>query len=616
MYRVLAGLAAALSLQASPLVNAASPDGEALFTQHCLSCHDGGAAKAPHVVILQVMSPESLLETLVSGAMKAQAAHLEQADKVAIAEYLGGRPIREEVAEVTNFCAEDVARADGQVTESDERASITSWGMGATNPRSVPESVSGINRDNAASLTLQWAYAFPGSTRVRSQPTVHRGVIYTGSQDGRVYAIDLASGCTHWVFRAKAEVRSSVSVHESASGELALYFGDFNGNVYAVNGATGQSLWTRDVNDHPDVTITGSPKLHGDTLYVPMSSREWATAADPFYACCTFRGGVVAFNRNTGDIRWKNHVVEPEPSETGEKTPRGTPVLAPSGAPVWNSPTIDEKRGVLYVGTGEAYTSPAHGASDAVVAFDLETGERRWVHQALAGDAWNMSCNIAQRDNCPREDGPDFDIGAATILHRDSEGRDRVLVGQKSGDVFALDPDAGGELLWKTAVGRGGFYGGVHWGMAVDPNRDVLYAPIADTDINDRFKGQRRPGLYALDIATGDVLWEAPTALSCEEGASPMCDPGLSASVTATEGVVFSGALDGTLRAYDSHTGEVIWEYDTVRDFESVSGIAGRGGAIESDGPVLVDGNLLVNSGYLWGGRLPGNVLLRFRVDP
>lgn len=595
---------------AGPVFSAVTPtSGADLFATHCLACHDGGAPKAPHVVMLQVMSPESVLAAMNDGVMKAQSSDLSSEDKAAIAEFLGGRPLSDKPLAVTNFCSRDIARrASSQ--------SVLSWGMGDTNPRSVPGSVSGINRANAETLTLEWAYAFPGATRARSQPTVHQGVVYTGTQNGRVYAIDLTSGCTHWVYQAKAEVRSSVSVQsEGEAGGITLYFGDFNGNVYALDGVSGEARWVKNVEDHPDVTITGSPKLHGDTLYVPMSSREWATAADPYYQCCTFRGGVAAFDRQTGAIRWKNYVVGEAPSATGEVNVRDTPVLAPSGAPVWNSPTIDEARGLLYVGTGEAYSSPAHEASDAVVAFDLVTGERRWVHQALAGDAWNMSCNLAQPDNCPSEDGPDFDIGASTILHRDGDGRERLLVGQKSGDVFALDPDADGKLLWKTAVGRGGFYGGVHWGMAIDPRRDVLYAPIAYTDINDRFKGERKPGLFALDVKTGEILWESPVALACEEGAAPGCDPGLSAAVTATDGVVFSGALDGTLRAHDSNTGEVIWSYNTARTFDSVSGVPGYGGALESDGPVLVDGSVLINSGYLWGGRFPGNVLLHFKAE-
>lgn len=608
MIRMFLVLAVCMLLAARAFSTAPSTSGEELFASNCLACHDGGAPKAPHVVMLQIMSPESVLDAMTAGVMKAQSAHLSAADRLAIAEFLGGRPISDTPLAVTNFCSSDARR------NTSER-SVTSWGMGDTNPRSVPGSVSGINLAAAKSLSLKWAYAFPGATRARSQPTVHQGVVYTGTQTGAVYSIDLNSGCTHWVFQAKAEVRSSVSILAGGeAGEVTLYFGDFNGNVYALDGLSGEPLWIKSLDDHPDVTITGSPKLHGDTLYVPMSSREWATAADPSYPCCTFRGGVAAFDRQSGAIRWKNYVVGEVPAATGKTNARGIPVLAPSGAPVWNSPTIDEARGVLYVGTGEAYSSPAHEASDAVVAFDLNTGERRWVHQALAGDAWNMSCNLAQPDNCPSEDGPDFDIGASTILHRDNTGRERLLVGQKSGHVFALDPDAEGRLLWKTAVGRGGFYGGVHWGMAVDPQRDVLYAPIADTDINDRFEGTRKPGLFALDVKTGEILWESPVALSCEEGTAPGCDPGLSAAVTATDGVVFSGALDGTLRAHDSNTGEVIWQYDTARSYDSVSGVDGYGGALESDGAVLIDGSLLINSGYLWGGRFPGNVLLHFKA--
>lgn len=608
MHRLLASFLAIALPSAVTAAPEPAPNGEALFQKHCLACHNGGAPKAPHVVMLQVMNPESVLAAMESGAMKSQAAGLESSEKTAIAEYLGGRPLNAEKSKVTNFCPQS------QPPDTSTHA-IRDWGMGPGNPRSVPESVSGINRDNASSLKLAWAYALPGATRARSQPTVAGGMVFTGSQDGRVYAIDFESGCTHWVFQADAEVRSAISVRKTDAEQAStLYFGDFNGKVYSLDAADGSVRWTYQIDDHPDITITGSPKLHADTLYVPLSSREWATAADPFYPCCTFRGGVVALDRESGELRWKNHVVEGEPRSTGQKTPRGTEILAPSGAPVWNSPSIDEARGLLYVGTGEAYSSPAHGSSDAVVAFDLKTGKRRWVHQALAGDAWNMGCNIAERGNCPQEDGPDFDIGAATILHRDSDGRERVLAGQKSGEVFALDPGKDGELLWKATVGRGGFYGGVHWGMAVDPDRDVLYAAVADTDINDRFSGQRRPGLYALDIKTGKVLWEAPTELACPEGASPMCDPGLSAAITATDGVVFAGALDGILRAYDSSTGNVIWEYDTVRPYESVNGVEGHGGAIESDGPVIINGSLLINSGYLWGGRLPGNVLLRFEV--
>ncbi len=236
------------------------------------------------------------------------------------------------------------------------------------------------------------------------------------------------------------------------------------------------------------------------------------------------------------------------------------------------------------------------------------------MHQALEDDAWNMSCNIEHDDNCPEQDGPDLDIGASPVLYTMQNGKDIILVGQKSGDVFALDPDNKGELIWKNKVGRGGFIGGIHWGMAVQPKTDMLFAPNADTDIGDRFKGERRPGMIALNIPDGREVWRNDADMECAENAPPQCDPGLSAAATATDGVVFAGALDGYLRAYDASSGEIIWQYNTAREFDSISGVSGHGGSIESDGPVMVDGNVLINSGYLWGGRMPGNVLLKFGV--
>lgn len=585
--------------------------GAELYGQHCAACHEGGVAKAPHIVMLQTTSPESILESLQNGVMRAQAAHLSNEERRQVAEFIGGRPIRAQAEDSTKYC-------DGDQVASG-RSRVTDWGMGERNNRHLSTTAAGVTTDQVDGLKLKWAFAYPDATRARSQPTVVDGRIYVGSQDGTVYALDLESGCAFWRYQSKAEVRSAIAVETNvtADGEPGhvLYFGDFNGNIYALNAKDGSERWVTDVDDHPDVTITGSPKLHEGTLYVPMSSREWATAVDPYYNCCTFRGGVVAFNVDDGSVRWKSRVITEEPKPTGRKNPVGTEFIAPAGAPVWNSPTIDKKRGVLYVGTGQAYSSPAPGTSNSVIAMDLKSGAIRWVHQALENDAWNMACNIERNENCPEQDGPDLDIGAATILYTAQDGKDYVLAGQKSGDVFALDPDKQGALVWKNKIGRGGFIGGIHWGMSVIPTRDFLIAPNADTDIGDRFKGERKPGVFALKVSTGEVVWNAAKPLDCPPGKSEFCDTGVSASVTTTENLVFAGGLDGYLRIYDAANGQILWEFDTDREFATVSGAPGRGGSIESDGPVIVDGNILVNSGYLWGGRMPGNVLLNFSYD-
>jgi polyvinyl alcohol dehydrogenase (cytochrome) len=343
-----------------------------------------------------------------------------------------------------------------------------------------------------------------------------------------------------------------------------------------------------------------------------MSSREWATAADPNYACCTFRGGIAAFDAADGSPLWKSYSIPETPVDTGKRNPLEVPIMGPSGAPVWNSPTIDAKRGLLYVGSGESYTSPAHGNSDAVLAFDMDSGELVWSRQLTAGDAWNMSCFIGSSYNCPEENGPDMDIGAPPLLISLGEGRDILVVGQKNGMVYGLDPDREGAIVWERKVGLGGYAGGIHWGMATDGR--VVYAPNADTDFIGRFDAERFPGVFALDAGSGRQLWYTRAQADCEESEKPACDAGVSASATAAPGLVFAGGFDGQLRAYHSDTGDVLWSYQTKRSYTALSGRRARGGSIESDGPVPYRDGLLVNSGYLFGSRLPGNVLLKFAL--
>jgi polyvinyl alcohol dehydrogenase (cytochrome) len=390
------------------------------------------------------------------------------------------------------------------------------------------------------------------------------------------------------------------------------YFGDLLARVYAVEATTGRLLWSVKVDDHPNATITAAPVAHDGRLYVSVSSLEVTSAADPNYACCTFRGSVVALDARTGAILWKSYTI-PEPAREAGRTRAGTAILAPSGAPVWNSPTIDPGRGWLYVGTGENYSSPASDTSDAVLALRLADGSIAWRAQQTAGDAWNVACMMRDNPNCPIENGPDVDFGAATILARRAGGRDLVLAGQKSGDVHALDPQADGRRLWSRKVGRGGIQGGVHFGMALDGGR--LFVPVSDmrNEFSEGkvYDGPPRPGLYALNAATGELLWSAPAADVC--GGRPFCEPGISAPVTAIPGAVIAGHMDGRLRAYDSATGAVIWEYDTLREFETVGGVRARGGSVGGGaGPVVHDGMLFASSGYDIYNHMPGNVLLAF----
>ena len=468
-------------------------------------------------------------------------------------------------------------------------------------------------------LKLKWAFGYPKAQRARSQPLVALGAVYVGSQDGTVHALDFATGCTRWTFRASAEVRTAIQMDGWVAGTPAparplLYFGDLMARVYAVDALTGQLVWKTKVDDHPNATVTAAPVLYDGRLYVPVSSLEVSSAGDPKYACCTFRGSIHALDAKTGATIWQSYTIPAAPSRTGT-TSVGTAILGPSGAPIWNTPVLDTKRGVLYAGTGENYSSPADDRSDALLAFRLTDGKVLWARQKTSGDAWNVGCML-KNANCPKEEGPDVDFGAASILTTLPDGTDVLLAGQKSGDVYAVRPEDG-SFVWHRKVGRGGIQGGVHFGMALDGN--TLYVPISDmtgeeAEGTNKNKGPPRAGMHALNATTGEVLWSTLADDRCH--GLQYCEPGISAAVTAIPGAVIAGHMDGRLRAYEQATGKVLWETETRQPFTTVNGIAGMGGSMGGGaGPVVQQGHLLVNSGYGVYFHLPGNVLLVYAPE-
>lgn len=495
---------------------------------------------------------------------------------------------------------------------------VGGWGFDTANRRFIDADTAGLSKADIPRLEVKWAFRYPLFTnKARSQPAVTEDTLYVGSQRGTVYALATDSGCIRWRYDAGAEVRTAVSIGEINRRRM-IFFGDFFGHVHAVDAITGEAIWVSEVDDHLVATITGSPILHEQRLYVPVSSFEVAVAGLPFYPCCTFRGAVVALDAATGEKRWKTYMAKP-----AERTGRNTVFVrqyAPSGVPIWSAPTIDPKRNRLYVGTGENYTKPATTTSDAVIAIDLDSGEIVWQRQVTADDAWNFGCVLPGGINCPAEPGLDLDFGASPVLLSAPGRGDVIVAGQKSGVVYGLDPDDNGRVLWERRLGRGGALGGIHWGMAADgarifvPNSDYLNEiPGLRAPAPPMPEMPRRPGLFALDPSDGRVIWTAAVDPRCE--AISECDPGLSAAATAIPGVVFAGSLDGRLLAFDSDTGERLWSTDTAMGFTTTDGKQGHGGSIDADGPVIAGGRLYLNSGYALFGADGGNVLLAYSVD-
>jgi polyvinyl alcohol dehydrogenase (cytochrome) len=568
----------------------------AIYQQYCAACHDTEGSGAPLKAALRTRTAPAILASLETGLMREQGKLLSAEERQLVASYLGS----EKLATRGKRCKARLKLSAPPLWNS--------WGNGVDNRRYQSIASGGVSEGEVSRLELKWAFGFPDAARARSQPVVTREALFTGSQDGRVYALGMADGCTHWTFAAESEVRVSPTLGVDRRGAPdRLYFADFDANVYALDAQSGKLIWRRAVKDHPAGTITGSPTVSGGRIFVPMSSTEIVSAMDDDYGCCTFRGGIVALEAATGKPLWRVYTTDVA-KEFGANR-KGKPAFGPSGAPVWSPPTVDQARGLVYFGTGENYSLPANDKSDAIIAVEAATGRIRWIRQLLGGDAWNGACVKPQIGaNCPTNHGPDLDFGAPPILAKLPNGGDILLAGQKSGLIFGIDPDSGA-VRWQERAGMGGYNGGVHWGMASDGAN--LFVGIADTPGNKAAVGPRRNGVHAFDSATGKPLWSVIEKPTCSQFAYK-CDTAFSAPVTLSAGVLFGGTHNGLVRAYSARDGQLLWSYSTLRDFQTVNGVVARGGSIDSSGPVVAGGHVIVNSGYDKFGEIGGNVLLVF----
>jgi polyvinyl alcohol dehydrogenase (cytochrome) len=557
--------------------------------------------------------------------MKYQGLALSGDERRAIAESLTGRRLRAPLARNT------IGNCGKRPPPSDPRAGPVwnGWGPSIDNTHFQPADRAQLTAEQVPRLHLKWAFGFPDATSAWAQPAIAGGRLYVGSQNGIVYSLDAVSGCVVWTFAAQGGVRASISIGprlrslesrssfgaagshpssgearqsaSSAEGAYAVYFSDQKGNVYAVDAATGRSLWTTKVEDHPLVRLTGSPALYEDRLYVPTSSYEEG-GKPPGYACCTFRGSIVALDARTGDVIWKSYTIPEEPRLLRQYAD-GTELRGPSGGAIWSAPTIDARRGALYVGVGNTYSGSAQPTTDAVLAFDLKSGAMRWSRQMAPSTPDVFGCTPGEV-NCGERAGPDFDFGASPILAKLANGRELIVAGQKSGVVYALDPDRKGEQVWRYRAGGGSGLGGVQWGIAADTER--VYIPVAE--IYNPAPG----GLHAVELATGSRVWyAAPPDPVCGK-LSRACSGALFSAVTAIPGIVFSPSNDGVVRAHSTSDGRVVWTFDTNREFSTLNGLRAKGGSMNGPAPVAAGGMVYVSSGYGVFGLRPGNVLLAF----
>jgi polyvinyl alcohol dehydrogenase (cytochrome) len=596
-------------------------DGDAVYKQVCASCHEGGVPRAASREALGRLSSDAIRLALTGGSMKTQGAALSPAELDAVVKFLAAADPTATSAPV-NRCASAAPPLTGALS----KPHWNGWGVDISHTRFQPATMAGLSAADVPRLQLKWAFGFPNVSQAYAQPTVVGGRVFVGSAARKLYALDSRTGCEYWAVDTDAPVRTAVTVAQSAGGWSA-YFGDQRAQVYAVDAVTGAIRWKTRLDEHQGAVVTGAPTLWDGRLYVSMSSLEEALGANPKYECCTFRGSVSAVDAGTGKVIWKTYTI-PDAPQPLRKNKVGVQRHGPSGAPIWSSPTIDPKLRAVYVTTGDNYSDPPTDTSDAFMAFDAMNGKHLWTKQMTKGDAYTMDCDLpeALRANCPEANGPDVDFGSSPILVSLPNGRRALIAGQKSGVVHALDPDRQGEVLWQRNVGKGGKLGGVQWGSAADASNvyvalsDVQPVPAAPNSpgaqptvfgIPFSLDPKAGGGLFALKVETGEVVWQTPHP-GCKR---PGCSPAQSAAVSAMPGIVFSGGLDGYLRAYSTADGKIVWDVDTLKGFDTVNGAKATGGSIDAAGPVVAGGMVFVNSGYAFMGSAPGNVLLAFSVD-
>ncbi len=589
-----------ISLSLLPALRAAeAPPGAALYNAKCAACHDNSTeVRIPKRTEIATRTPESVFTTLASGAMVTQAAGLTESERRAIAKFVTGKDFSSAPATLTGQCTTPAKALTISSTD------WNGWGVDSDNSRFQPKS--GLSAADIPKLKLKWAFGFPGDRQAFSQPAIVGGRLFVGSAGGPVYSLDAASGCTYWSFKAAAGVRTAILIAKAKTGgKYVAYFGDLGANIYALDAESGRLLWQKKLDDHPSARITGSPVLNSGRLYVPVSSLEEGSAARQQYECCTFRGSLVALDAATGNQIWKTYAIADAPKPY-KKSKVDTQLYGPAGAAIWSAPTADAKRKLIYAATGDSYTDVDVDTDDAILAFSMDSGKIVWKSQVLEHDDFIVGCPNAP--NCPVANGPDYDFGTSPILRSLGHGKQILVIGQKSGIVWGLDPDKQGKVLWQTKIGAGGALGGVEWGHAADEQN--TYAAVSDKTA--RTGGM--PGLYALKIATGEKIWGTPgPAVTC---ATPTaCVPAQSAAVSVMSGAVFSGAINGHFRAYSTKTGEIIWDFDTARAFDTVNNVPAKGGSIDGPGPAIANGMVYTNSGYGAFGGSAGNVLLAFSVD-
>ena len=378
-------------------------------------------------------------------------------------------------------------------------------------------------------------------------------------------SIPAATGVPFDKARATPTVAGNLVI-VGTQGSVFVPGGGAGGKILAFNKDSGALVWSTTADTHPAAIITQSATVYNGRVYVGVASQEEALALTPGYQL-SFRGSMLALDVDTGAIVWKTYTAPT--GYTGNAVWGSSPAIDIKRNQVYiatgNNYSVPPAAlaCVAAAANPDAQSAclPPNDYFDAMMALDLNTGAVRWATRAIPYDAWTVDCIpfFGDGDLCPSPAGPDFDFGQAPALFTvtpagSNKPQDVVGAGQKSGQYWTLNPDSGA-VRWVTEAGPGGTAGGLQWGSAVDGKR-VYTAnansnavpwtlPNGTTTTNGMWSG--------IDAVTGQLLWQT----------TPPHGGAASGPATTANGIMFGCSLDpvGYMYALNGATGAVLWEF-------------------------------------------------------
>lgn len=497
-----------------------------------------------------------------------------------------------------------------------------------------------INASNVKDLGLVWSYNLESTRGVEATPLVVDGIMYVTASWSIVHAVDVRTGKRLWTYDPKVPrdggfkgccdvVNRGVALHEGK-----VFVASYDGRLIALDAATGQKVWEKDtiIDRKFSYTITGAPRVFKGKVIIGNGGAEYGV-----------RGYITAYDAKTGEQQWRWFTVPGDPSKPfeDESMERAAKTWDPAGkwwefgggGTAWDTMTFDPELNLMYIGTGNGSPwahkkrSPAGGDNlylASIVALNPDTGKYVWHYQQTPGDNWDFTSTQPM-------------ILADITL----EGKPRkvILHAPKNGFFFVLDRTNGQfisaknfvEVNWasgydkngrpiETEIARTGdrpreiipsVFGARNWhSMSYNPQTGLAYMPVQNVPVTMMDNREWKFNAQNVFEPHSGLGWNLGMVLNAEPPKSqpfgrlvawdPVkqqaawthehVSPWNGGTLTTAGNLVFQGTADGRFMAFNATNGQKLWEAPT------------GSGVIAAPSTYLVDGKQYVSIAVGWGG--------------